>query len=102
MKCSTCQTRFSADWLILALPWSKYTCKQCGSVFAGTILRTLLTSIVVGVLGYVLFPVLKGKTSPLFLLPLLAVALVLFLGDLPLLVKRVDQAEQPKEGCREA
>ena len=90
LKCSTCGARISTRWLFLALPWSRYTCARCGSVFAGTLLRTASTSIVVGVLGYIVIQVIKGKMSPIFLLPALAVALLLFLGNLPRQMKKVD------------
>ena len=91
MKCSTCGTRISTGWLVLALPWSKYICARCGSVFAGTLLRTFSTTILVGVLGYIVIQVIKGKMSVVFLVPLVALALLLFLGNLPKQIKRIGE-----------
>ena len=90
LKCSACGTRVAKTWLLLGLPWSKYTCDQCGSVFAGTIVRLLLTSIAVGVLGYALIRVLKGKTHPAVLVPVVGLTLILLLANLPGQIKRVD------------
>lgn len=89
VRCSTCGTRISAAWLFLGLPWSKYTCEQCGSVFAGTILRFALTSIAVGVLGFVLIRVVKGWMTPTALLLPVGVALALLLLRLPGQIRKV-------------
>ena len=94
LKCSTCGTRISKGWLFLALPWSKYTCARCGSVLAGTVFRTVLTSIAAFVLGYILLQVLKGRMSPLTLLPAVALTLVLFLFNLPRQIKMIGEAQQ--------
>jgi hypothetical protein len=90
IKCSTCGRRIPPGWLFLGLPWSKHRCAQCGTVFSGTILRFVLVSISTGLLGYVLFGVIKGKTDPLLLpLPLVLTLTVLFL-NLPWQLKKVD------------
>ena len=60
-------------------------------MFAGTILRFVLNSIAVGVVGYFVIRVLKGKTTPLLLLPTIGLAIVLFLFDLPWQVKKVGE-----------
>ena len=83
MKCSKCGARISRKWLILGLPWSRYTCAGCGSVFAGSILRFAVNSFVLGLLGFLLIRVVKGKTSPVFLIPVAVLALVVLLADLP-------------------
>jgi len=93
MKCSECGAQISKRWLFLGLPWSKYSCSRCGAMFAGTILRTTLTSIAVGILGYLLIPAIKGKMSPTFIIPIAALTLVLFMGNFPGLIKRIDIAE---------
>jgi hypothetical protein len=92
MKCPTCGLRISRAWLILGLPWSKYTCTRCGSVLAGTILRFVQNTIAVGVVGFFLMRVLKGRMSPLILLPMVVLALVLFLANLPGQIRRVRKA----------
>jgi len=90
IKCSTCRERISLGWLFLGLPWSKYTCEKCGSVFAGTLFRLAMISISTGFLGYLLFGAIKGYVNPLLLpLPLVLTLVVLFL-DLPMQVKKVD------------
>lgn len=89
VKCKKCSTRISKTWLFLGLPWSNYKCKKCGSLFAGTILRFFLNAIVVGVLGFFLIKALKGTANPLFLPPLIGLALVLILGNLPWQIKKV-------------
>lgn len=89
MKCLTCGSRISTKWLFLALPWSNYRCDQCGSVFAGTISRFILNSVVIGILGYFVIQVIKSKMPPLILLPLTALALVLLICDLPWQIKKV-------------
>ena len=99
MKCSTCGSRISRTWLILGLPWSKYTCAQCGSVLAGTILRLVQNTIAVGVVGFFVMRVLKGRMSPLLLLPMIAVALVLFLANLPGQIRRVGKAAGSDAKC---
>ena len=94
IKCATCGKRISMKWLTLAMPWTKYTCEQCGLVYAGTLLRLLMISLSTGILGYVLIGVIKGKTGVL-LLPLpLAVTLVVLYVNLPMQIKRVDVPAQ--------
>jgi len=84
-------------WLTLAMPWAKYTCVQCGSVFAGTRLRLLMISVSTGILGYVLIRVIKGKADAL-LLPLpLAAALIILYVNLPMQIKRVDVPAQKND-----
>ena len=89
IRCSTCGARVSKTWLFLGLPWSTYTCAQCGSVFSGTIVRFLMTSVAVGLLGYVLIRVLKGKMIPALLPLAIGLALVLLLVNLPGQIKKV-------------
>ena len=89
IACSICGTRVPIRWLLLGMPWSTYTCARCGSVFAGTALRFLLTSLAVGVLGIVVIRVVKGELDPLALiLPVAAASAVLLLG-LPGQIRRV-------------
>ena len=89
IKCSTCSDRISLGWLFLGLPWSKYTCTRCGSIFAGTLLRLLMISISTGILGYLLFGAIKGKINMLFLpLPLALTLAILFL-NFPMQIKQV-------------
>jgi hypothetical protein len=97
MKCPTCGLRISAKWLFIGLPWSKYRCKRCGSVLAGTLVRLVLTSIAVGVAGYVLLGVLKGRMSAAALVPTIALALVLLLGHFPWQVKKVGRSARRPE-----
>lgn len=87
-RCSECGRPISARWLILGLPWSRYTCPRCGSVFEGTVLRFTLTSVSVGVLGVVLIGALKGRLSPALLLPLLLITAALFMLRLPGQIRR--------------
>jgi hypothetical protein len=62
-------------WLTLGMPWSKYTCVRCGSVYAGTLLRLIMVSLCTGILGYVLIGVVKGKIDVLLLALPLAITL---------------------------
>ena len=87
--CLKCGERISTKWLFLGLPWSTYTCGRCGSVFAGTHLRLLLTSIAVGVVGYVLIAAIKGRMSPAVLVAPALVSLALFLLRLPWQIREV-------------
>ena len=89
ISCSTCGARISTAWLFLGLPWSRYTCEQCGSVFAGTVLRFVLISIAVGVLGFVLIRVVKGWITPTALILPTGVALSLLLLRLPGQIRKV-------------
>jgi len=101
IKCSTCGKRIPKGWLFRGLPWSKYTCAQCGSVFSGTILRTLLISIASGLLCYILIGALKGKINPVLLIPALAGTLILLFFDLPKQIKRIDQEVRSKDAERQ-
>jgi hypothetical protein len=76
-------------WLFLGMPWSKYTCTQCGSVLAGTFLRLALISVSTGFLGYALFGAIKGNVNPLLLPPALALTLVILFLNLPMQIKKV-------------
>jgi hypothetical protein len=97
IKCSNCGERISIGWLVLGMPWSKYTCTRCGSVLAGTLARLIAVSISTGILGYVLIGVIKGKIDVLLLpLPLLLALAVLFL-DLPSQVKLVEEAGETSD-----
>jgi hypothetical protein len=79
------------------MPWSKYTCVQCGSVYGGTLLRLFIVSISTGVLGYVLIGVIKGKIGiPLLPLPLGVTLAVLYL-NFPGQVRRVDSPAQAND-----
>lgn len=93
MKCTTCGTRISKGWLFLGLPWSKYTCARCGSIFSGTFFRSALISIATGVLGYFLISVIKGKMSPVLLCPTAAVTLILLFFNLPKQIKKIGQVD---------
>ena len=97
IKCTTCGERISMKWLTLGMPWSKYTCVQCGSVYAGTLLRLSIISISTGVLGYVLIGVIKGKTGIPFLPLLLAVTLAVLYLNFPGQIKRVDSPAQAND-----
>jgi hypothetical protein len=89
IRCPTCRNPIAKKWLVLAMPWSTYTCPQCGTVCAGTLFRLLIVSISTGVLGYLFIGVIKGKIDPIVLpLPLAVTLAVLFL-DLPWQVKSV-------------
>ena len=90
LRCTVCGLRVSTRWLLLAMPWSKYTCRRCDSVFSGTAARTAVTSIVVFVLGYVLIQVLKGGMSVPVLVLALGLTAAAFLLDLPHQLKTVD------------
>jgi hypothetical protein len=90
LKCTTCGARISARWLFLAMPWSRYTCTGCGSVFAGTPARLVLSSLAVFLLGYVVLGVIKRGTSPTLLLAALALTLAVLTLDLPLQLKRLN------------
>jgi hypothetical protein len=97
IKCTTCGERISMKWLTLGMPWSKYTCAQCRSVYAGTLLRLIMVSLCTGVLGYVLIGVVKGKIDFWFLpLPLALTLAVLYL-DLPKQIKKVGVPAQADE-----
>ena len=99
IKCLTCGSKISRTWLFLGLPWSRYTCSQCGSIFCGTIPRLVINSVAVGATGYFLIPAIKGKVSPFLLLPLIGLALVLFFVDLPWQIKKagnIKQQESPE------
>jgi hypothetical protein len=93
MKCFTCGKKISKTWLFQRLPGSKYTCPQCGSTFAGTNPRMLLTTIVAGVLGYVAIQVIKGKMSFFLLLPIVFLTVILFLAELLKQIKRIDEKQ---------
>jgi len=98
IKCPTCREPVSKKWLVLAMPWSTYTCPRCGSVSAGTLFRLLMVSICTLVLGYVLIGVIKAKIDPVHLpLPLLLTLAVLFL-DFPWQIKNVKRASESIEG----
>lgn len=99
MKCLKCSTRISTKWLILGLPWSKYKCIQCGSVFAGTILRFVQNTIVIGVVGFILLRVVKGKASPIILPPIILISFILFLANLPGQIKNVGGVRSPGRNC---
>ncbi|MCK5596690.1 MAG: hypothetical protein KAJ04_04510 [Candidatus Eisenbacteria sp.] len=81
----------------MALPWSKYTCTRCGSVFAGTLLRAALTPIVVFSLGYVVMRVLKGRPNAVSLLLALGLTLMVFVLNLPHQLRRIDRVEHPHD-----
>ena len=89
LSCLKCGTRISGKWLFLALPWSTYRCSQCGSVFAGTLLRLVATSLAVSVFGYVVIAVIKGKMGPITLVLPGAIALALLVLRLPGQIKEV-------------
>lgn len=90
IKCPTCGKQIPMGWLFLGMPWSKYTCTECSSVYAGTHLRTLLIFISSGFLGYLLIGAIKG-TANLLLLPLaMALTFMFLFVDLPMQIKRVD------------
>jgi hypothetical protein len=90
MKCTECDTRISITWLFLALPWSKYTCKKCGTIFAGTLFRFISITAEISLLGYLAIRSIKGRTSPIILLPLIVLGLMLILLDLPGQIKKVE------------
>jgi hypothetical protein len=81
ITCLTCREPVSKKWLLLAMPWSTYTCRRCDAVLAGTLLRLVAVSLCTGILGYVLIAVSKGKLDPVVIpLPLILTLAVLFLG----------------------
>ena len=84
-------------WLFLGMPWSTYTCPQCGSIFAGTLLRTVLITVSSGFLGYVVVGVIKGKVNLFLLPPALVVTLVILFVNLPLQVKKVGERIEPND-----
>jgi hypothetical protein len=90
LACPTCGARVSARWLFLALPWSKYACASCGSVFTGTVLRLVVTSLAAGVVGYVTISVIKGGMSPSALVLPVAVGLAVFVLRLPGQLRKLD------------
>jgi len=90
ITCSTCGKRISSKWLILGMPWSRYTCTGCDSVYAGTLLRLVLVSISTGLLGYLLIGVVKGKMNPLVLPVPLALTLIVLFLNLPRQVTRIE------------
>ena len=90
ITCQACGRRFSLKWLFLALPWSKYKCPGCGAVYAGTILRLVLTSVAVGVVGYVLIAVIKGRMASATLVAPVALALAVLLLRLPGQIRKVE------------
>jgi len=91
LRCNACGLRVSTRWLLLAMPWSNYTCSRCGSVFAGTFVRSAVTSVLVFILGYVLLQVIKGRMSAVVLVPALGVTAAAFLVDLPRQLRTVDR-----------
>ena len=95
IKCSECGTPVPKGWLFLGLPWSKHKCPECGSVFAGTFLRSLYLAVATGFLGYFLIGAIKGKTNPLFVVPFVVVTLVVLFCDLPSQIKRIDSTQEP-------
>jgi DNA-directed RNA polymerase subunit RPC12/RpoP len=101
IKCSTCGSRVSRRWLLLGLPWSKYRCVQCGSVFAATTLRFVLTSVAVGIVGYVLIRVVKGMMSPVLLIPAVGLTLLLLLVSSPWQIRKVGEAARSNDTRRE-
>jgi len=96
IKCTTCGKPISKGWLFLGLPWSTYTCTQCGSVFAGTFLRMMSIAFASGILGYVSVGVIKGKMNPIYLLPLGALTLILLFFNLPKQIKKIEKNVQLK------
>ena len=89
LACLTCGARIRSRWLFLALPWTRYRCLRCGSVFEGTLLRLALTSVAAGAVGYVLIAVVKARANPLVLIPSVAVGFALFTLRLPGQIKKV-------------
>jgi hypothetical protein len=83
LRCPNCRTRVPVRWLMLAPPWGRHPCATCGSLISGTVLRTVVTSAVVFVLGILVIGAVKGRTNPLVLVPAVAVTLAVFLLDLP-------------------
>ena len=60
-----------------------------------TILRLVQNTVMVGVLGFFVIRALKGKTTPLVVLPMIGLALVLFLANLPRQIKKVKEGTVP-------
>ena len=89
IRCPKCGRRIAPKWLFLGLPWSSYTCPDCSSVLGGTVLRFVLTSVAVGLLGIVVIGVMKGRMTPTTLILPLALALAVFLLPLPGQIKRL-------------
>ena len=89
IACLKCGTPVSVRWLFLGLPWGSYECPKCGARFAGTVLRFVLTSLAVGVVGYVLIAVVKGRMAPAALALPVCVALALLLLRFPGQIKSV-------------
>ncbi len=89
IKCLTCGARISPKWLLLAMPWSTYACSECGTVFGGTPFRTVLSSLAVGVVGYIVIAVIKGRMAPTTLILPVAVALAVLLLRLPGQIRKV-------------
>jgi hypothetical protein len=94
IKCPKCREPIAKKWLVLAMPWSTYTCPQCASVYAGTLFRLLTVSISTGALGYVLIGSIKGTIDPLLLPIPLAVALAVLFLDIPCQIKTVKRTGQ--------
>jgi len=94
IRCSTCRKRIPMGWLLLGMPWSKHTCARCGTVFSGTVIRTVLISISTGFLGYLLIGTIKGKISLFFVPPMLAVTLAFLFLNLPKQIKKVGEEVQ--------
>ena len=90
MKCPTCGSRISRSWLLLGLPWSKYSCSVCGSVLAGTILRFVQNTFAVGVIGILLIRIVKGKMTPIIFPLIIGIGLFLFLFNLPGQIKTIE------------
>lgn len=101
IKCPVCGKPVSREWLVLGLPWSKYTCGTCQSVLAGTILRFAVNTVVIAVVGFFAIKALKGSLNPLLLLPMFAVAAILFLFNLPGQIKRMEEGMDGKDNDRD-
>jgi len=97
IRCTNCGTRISKSWLLLGLPWSKYTCPQCYSVFAGTILRTIIIWIASTIVFYVLISVIKYGMNPLFLILAVILLFALLFFNFPKQIKKIDRTEIDKE-----
>ena len=94
LSCTECGRRISLKWLLLAMPWSNYTCAHCSSVFAGTLLRTGVTSLTILILGYVLIQTLKGGMNPVLLVPAIGFTAAVFLLNLPHQLKTIHREER--------
>ena len=95
--CVHCGTKISKSWLLLGLPWSKYTCPKCNSVYAGTIWRTILIWVASTIVCYLIISVIKHSMNPLFLIPAVILLLISLLINLPKQIKIIDKTEQNKE-----